>query len=78
MMKDHLLATPVAFRAIHEEMKEKNSANTAPRRRAGQTVPGDTRPALHLAQGELGHQRPAPKGPILSMKNVFGRKYKNP
>ncbi|TFK41075.1 ribosomal protein L17 [Crucibulum laeve] len=74
---DHLLATPMAFRAIHEEMKEKNPRNSAPRRRAGQTVPGETRAGLDLSKGELGHKRPLPEGRLLTMKTVFGRKYKN-
>lgn len=73
---DHLLATPMAFRAIHEELKDKNPHVRPPRLRAGQVVPGDTRAALDLAQGDLGHRRPLPKAPMLNMKAVSGRKYK--
>ncbi|KAF8622909.1 hypothetical protein AX15_006670 [Amanita polypyramis BW_CC] len=73
---DHLLATPMAFRAIHEELKEKNPHVRPPRLRAGQTVPGDTRAALDLSQGDLGHRRPPPKGPMLNMKTVFGWKHR--
>lgn len=67
----------MAFRDLHEEMKERNPQNRAPRFKAGQTLPGDTRGALHLAQGDLGHQRPLPTGPVLDMKTVFGRRYRN-
>ncbi|KAG5648060.1 hypothetical protein DXG03_007095 [Asterophora parasitica] len=73
---DHLLATPLATRSLHEETKEKNTNDRPPRTKAGQILPGETRPALSLARGALGHRRPPPKGPILSMKTVFGRKYK--
>jgi len=74
---DHLLATPMAVRTIHEEIKERNPRSKVPHIKAGHTLPGETRAALHLAQGELGHQRPLPKSPVLNMKTVFGRKYKN-
>src|ERR1700712_3328216 len=61
----------MAFRSIHEEMKKKNLQNRAPRVKAGQTVPGETRPALSLAHGALGHRRPPPNGPVFNMKTVF-------
>jgi large subunit ribosomal protein L17 len=66
----------MSFKKIHEELKAKNSHARPQRLRAGQTVPGDTRAALDLAQGALGHRRPLPRGPILDMKTVFGRKYR--
>ncbi|KAG6888684.1 hypothetical protein C0995_006674 [Termitomyces sp. Mi166 len=75
---DHLLATPLATRSMHEEAKEKNAQNTAQRHRAGQILPGETRPALSLAHGALGHRRPPPEGRVLSMRLLFGRKYKRP
>ncbi|KAF9460812.1 ribosomal protein L17 [Collybia nuda] len=75
---DQLLATPVAIRTLHEEMKKRNPQSRAPASKAGQTLPGETRGALHLAQGDLGHQRPLPTSPVLDMKAVFGRKYRNP
>lgn len=74
---DHLLATPLVTQALHEEMKQKHPQSRVPRNKAGQIVPGETRPALSLSRGALGHRRPPPKGPVLSMKTVFGRKYKD-
>jgi len=73
---DQLLATPVAFRTIHEQMKQKNIQNRAPNRRAGEAAPGETRPALNLAQGALGHQRLAPNGRILTTGSIFKQKSK--
>ena len=66
----------MAFRTIHEELKEKNPHVRPPRLRAGQIVPGDTRAALDLSQGDLGQRRPSPKGPTLNMKTVFSQKHK--
>ncbi|KAG6820108.1 hypothetical protein H0H93_005255 [Arthromyces matolae] len=74
---DHLLAAPVVNRSVHEGDKLKNSKSTAQRHRAGQILPGETRPALGLSQGVLGHRRPPPEGPVLSMRTLFGRKYKS-
>ncbi|KAF5377438.1 hypothetical protein D9615_005329 [Tricholomella constricta] len=73
---DHLLATPMATRSLHEEKKERSPHIRPPRTKAGQILPGETRPALSLARGALGHRRPPPKGPVLSLNTVFGRKYK--
>ncbi|KAG6845771.1 hypothetical protein H0H87_003825 [Tephrocybe sp. NHM501043] len=77
---DHLLAIPLANRSLHEAAKEQGAkAKTPavpPRRRAGQALPGETRPALSLAQGALGHRRPPPEGRVLDMHTVFDRKYK--
>ncbi|KAG6842585.1 hypothetical protein C0991_000111 [Blastosporella zonata] len=72
---DHLLAAPLANRSLHETSKEKNPKAPVPRRRAGQALPGEIRPALSLAQGALGHHRPAPRR-VLDLHTVFGRKYK--
>ncbi|KAF8640657.1 hypothetical protein AX17_000314 [Amanita inopinata Kibby_2008] len=74
---EHLLATPMALRTIHEELKEKNSVNRPPRLKAGETVPGETRAALDLARGVLGHRRSPPKGLLLNMRTLFGQKQKN-
>ncbi|PFH54553.1 hypothetical protein AMATHDRAFT_134373 [Amanita thiersii Skay4041] len=71
---DHLLATPMALRTLHEERK--GSDCRTHRLKAGQTVPGETRAALDLVQGALGHRRPQPKNPLLNMRTVFGRRYK--
>ncbi|KAG6911900.1 hypothetical protein DXG01_000147 [Tephrocybe rancida] len=73
---DHLLAAPVANRSLHETAKEKNPKTPPPRHRAGQALPGETRPALSLAKGALGYRRPPPKGPVLDMRTTFGRMYK--
>ncbi|KAG6897351.1 hypothetical protein C0992_002277 [Termitomyces sp. T32_za158] len=73
---DHLLATPMVTHSMHQEAKEKNVQSTPQRQRAGQIQPGETRPALSLAQGALGHRRPPPKERVLSMRLLFGRKYK--
>lgn len=74
---DHLLATPMALRTIHDEMKERNPQNRAPRPKAGQALPGETHGALHIAQGELGKRKPSPRGRILNLRSVFGRKYRS-
>ncbi len=40
--------------------------------KAGQMLPGETRNALYLARGALGHQKPAPSEQhVLSVKNMF-------
>jgi len=75
---DHLLATPMALRTIHEEMKERNPQSRAPRPKAGQALPGETRSALDMARGKLGERKLIPNGPVLDLKSVFKRRYKNP
>ncbi|KAL0951077.1 hypothetical protein HGRIS_007815 [Hohenbuehelia grisea] len=73
---DQLLATPVAFKKLYDESNKQTSMKPRPPKpRAGQAIPGETRSALDLAQGALGHQRPKPK--LLSMDSLFGRKYKS-
>ena len=66
----------MALRVIHDEMKERNLQNQAPRPKAGQALPGETLGALHMSQGELGERKPIQRGPVLSLRSVFGRKYK--
>ncbi|KAF9015269.1 ribosomal protein L17 [Cyathus striatus] len=68
---DNLLATPIAFRTMHEET-DKTTSNR-PRRKAGHIFPGETRAALDLAHGNLGHRQPAPRSPVF---NMLSRKYK--
>ncbi|KAK0233148.1 mitochondrial ribosomal protein L17 [Armillaria fumosa] len=59
---DHVLASTVATKALDENRMTK----------AGQMLPGETRNALHLARGALGHQKPAPSEQhVLSVKNMF-------
>ncbi|KAJ3568794.1 hypothetical protein NP233_g5477 [Leucocoprinus birnbaumii] len=72
---DELLATPVAYKALHEEKKD-NHRKLPPRLHAGQLVPGDRRSAAQLAQGQLGLKPPSTKGPVLTLKRVFGRNHK--
>lgn len=68
------MATPVALKALHEETAAKPTSKP-PRLHAGQLMPGESRPVLKLAQGKLGSASP-PRTPLLTMKSVFGRKYK--
>ncbi len=74
-LQDQLLATPVAYKALHEETKTEKPRKLPPRLHAGQLVPGEKRSALLLAHGKLGPSS-VPEGPLLTMKSVFGRKYK--
>jgi len=73
---DQLLATPVAYKTLHEEVKTQKPRKLPPRLHAGQLVPGEKRSAVQLAHGKLGPTPSLPKGPLLTMKSVFGRKYK--
>jgi len=73
---DQLLATPVAYKALHEEAKAEKPRKLPPRLHAGQLVPGEKRSALQLAHGKLGPTPSLAGGPLLTMKSVFGRKYK--
>ncbi|KAL0579100.1 54S ribosomal protein L8, mitochondrial [Marasmius crinis-equi] len=72
---DHLLANPVAAQKLSDQWKanEQESLATPFRQKAGHILPGDTRSALHLAQGAIGEQRSAPKS-ILSSEYLFGKK----
>lgn len=74
---DELLATPVAYKTLHEEAKIENSRKLPPRLHAGQLVPGDSRSAARIAQGKLGPVFTPSGGPLLTLKSVFGRKYKH-
>ncbi|KAF8974003.1 ribosomal protein L17 [Flammula alnicola] len=78
---DELLATPMAFKSIHEDLKSKNPQTRQPRTNAGHKVPGETRPALVLAQGRLGRGA-SPSGrkkqPIFSMENALTESVKHP
>ncbi|KAF7784385.1 hypothetical protein Agabi119p4_550 [Agaricus bisporus var. burnettii] len=72
---DQLLATPVALKSLYEETKAKVPRKPHPRLHAGQLVPGENRSVLQMARGKLGSAI-SPKGPLLTMKSVFGSKYK--
>jgi len=79
---EHLIASPVAFKTLHEERLEATKKSTQKPlqphiRRVGQTLPGQTRSALELSRGALGQPRESRDGPVLSLGTMFGRKYKN-
>lgn len=73
---DRLLATPFAIRTMQEQMKEDNPRKEPGRRNtvAGQKLPGETRSAITLSEGALGHFRPPPSGRVLSVRNLSRRK----
>jgi large subunit ribosomal protein L17 len=89
--QDQLLATPLVYRSIVKEnhRREEPKDNTekkkfkeaakwraaTPSRKAGYKLPGETRPALSLAQGALGHQKAETTRTVLSEKTVFRRLY---
>lgn len=89
-VQDHLLATPTVFKAVEEEREEQvendkkegrpklMASRVIPHRNhPGQAVPGETRGALDLARGALGHRKPEPEGTLLNVKSMFGLKYEN-
>ena len=74
------MATPLAFRSIHDEMRVKNVHAQPPRRKAGHKLLGDTQSALVVAQGRLApnaSHTPSPKshkhrrGPVFSSENAL-------
>lgn len=72
----------MAFKSIHEEMLEKNSTTRAPRQNAGHKRPGETRPALLIAQGKLGQRSVTPnrhgrKFPVITMENALTENVKH-
>ena len=74
------MATPLAFRTIHEEMLAKNEHAQPPRRKAGQKLFGDTQSALVVAQGRLAPNTPIPKTRKLrrfSLENALTRGFQH-
>ena len=79
------MATPLAFRSIHDEMLTKNAHAHPPRRKAGHKLLGDTQPALVVAQGRLAPNAPSPKsqshklrrGPVFSLENALTRDFQH-
>ncbi|KAF5374947.1 hypothetical protein D9758_000198 [Tetrapyrgos nigripes] len=72
---DRLMLTPWASKKMFDETdKQSKPGNEEAPLKAGQLAPGDTRSALHLAQGALGHQKPPPRTPVLTMNYLLGRK----
>lgn len=81
------MATPLAFRSIHEEMLAKNMHAQAPRRKAGHKLFGDTQSALVVAQGRLApnasHTTPLPRShkpkrsPVFSMENTLTQDFQH-
>jgi len=87
---DELLATPLAFRSIHEEMLANNIHAQPPRRKAGQKLFKDTQPALVVAQGRLAapntsnttsppksHNKLKRRGPVFSFENALTRDFQH-
>ncbi|PPQ88653.1 hypothetical protein CVT25_010229 [Psilocybe cyanescens] len=78
---DELLATPLAYKSVHDDLKEQNSLTPAPRRRAGYKRIGEERPALVVARGALA-QGVTPsrrkKAPVYSMENALTEGFKYP
>jgi len=72
---DELLATPLAFRTIHDEMLAKDVHAHPPRRKAGHKLFGDTQSALVVSQGRLApnasNAAPPPKSHKLRRGHVF-------
>ena len=77
------MATPLAFRSIHNEMLVKNVHAQPPRRKAGHKLFGDTQPALVVAQGRLAPNKshtPLPRsrrGPVFSLENALTRDFQH-
>ncbi|KAF9056250.1 mitochondrial ribosomal protein L17 [Panaeolus papilionaceus] len=77
---EELVATPMAFRTLHEELKAKNVHAHAPRRHAGHKGITDTRSALDIARaafapssGSSLGQRSANKKIVFSKENALTR-----
>ncbi|KAF5390287.1 hypothetical protein D9757_002852 [Collybiopsis confluens] len=68
---DHMLATPIAMKQLHDRERRKTMAGEFPVR-AGEAAPGETRSVLDMSQGRLG-LRPHPRGPVLTARYIFGR-----
>ena len=80
------MATPLAFRSIHEEILAKNVHAQPPRRKAGHKLFGDTQSALAVAQGRLApnaSHTPLPRshklrrGPVFSLENALTRDFQH-
>jgi large subunit ribosomal protein L17 len=77
---DSLLASPIAFKNLHEEGQKDKKTTQPPLplhiRRVGQTLPGQTSSALSLSKGALGHPQHRKTEPHLSLRSMFGSKQK--
>jgi large subunit ribosomal protein L17 len=80
------LATPLAFRSIHDEMLAKNVHAQPPRRKAGHKLFGDTQPALVVAKGRLApnashtpsqRSHKPRRGPVFSLENALTRDFQH-
>lgn len=75
-VQDELLASPLAYKSMHEEKTTRQPLATIrpPRRLAGHKRVGETRPALVIAQGALA-PAPAPakskRRAVFSMENAL-------
>ncbi|KIM48125.1 hypothetical protein M413DRAFT_439842 [Hebeloma cylindrosporum] len=74
---DELLATPMAFKSVHEEetASKNNTARLPLRGLAGHKRVGEIRPALTLAQGALA---PRTRGRIFSLERALTKSTKSP
>jgi len=75
LTQDELLATPMAFKSVHEETAAKKTRTLPLRSLAGHKRVGEIRPALTLAQGALA---PRNKGPTFSLENALIPGIKHP
>ncbi|KDR85077.1 hypothetical protein GALMADRAFT_233685 [Galerina marginata CBS 339.88] len=79
---DELLATPMAFKSVHEDLQANDPRTRLPRRHAGHKRIGETRPAIVIAQGALAagtpQQAPRRKGPVYSLENALTEGFKYP
>ncbi|KAH9486856.1 50S ribosomal protein L17 [Psilocybe cubensis] len=74
---DELLATPLAYKSVHEDLKEHNRFAPPPRRRAGDRRIGEERPALVVARGALAPGfKTRTKSPVYTMENALTEGFK--
>ncbi|THV04860.1 mitochondrial ribosomal protein L17 [Dendrothele bispora CBS 962.96] len=73
---DQLMATPLTSKRLFDQLEKKRAVpgDAEAPMKAGQLALGDTRNALQLSRGALGHQKPPPQLPILSSNLLLGRR----
>ncbi|KAK7463667.1 54S ribosomal protein L8, mitochondrial [Stygiomarasmius scandens] len=73
---DQLMATPLASKRLFDQVEKKKAVpgNAEAPMKAGQVALGDTRSALQLSHGALGHQKRPSQSPILTSNLLLGRK----
>ncbi|KAF8912742.1 ribosomal protein L17 [Gymnopilus junonius] len=77
---DELLAAPMAFKSVHEDLKEQDRYTRPSRRPAGHKRLGEERPALVVAQGAFGRGAPPPtkRRYVYNMENALTEGFKYP